>query len=228
MGRGRTAATQRLDVELGQVAAQHPGQGAHERHADLDGGQERVRVVLQVLDPRGRAGCPRRSAPRSAPRLAEMSAISLPEKNPFPSRQKKIAAIRKPHSFIGAAILAFRSRAAALSALRVFDSVKGPQATRGGGLANGETFDLVVIGSGPGGLRGRHPGRPDGPQDRGRGARSRRLRRHLPPARLHPHQGPAAHRRPLRGPEERQGVRDRGRQDRRSTSRPSWPARTAS
>ncbi len=62
------------------------------------------------------------------------------------------------------------------------------------------------------GVRGRDPRRPDGPQDRDRGARPRRLRGHLPPARVHPHEGAPPHRRPLRGPEAPQGVRDPGRE----------------
>src|SRR6185503_5802312 len=59
-----------------------------------------------------------------SPRLADRRAISLPEKKPLQSRQKKIAATRKPHSCIGPAILSDGARAAALSALLVFDSVK--------------------------------------------------------------------------------------------------------
>src|SRR5207244_5968705 len=125
------------------------------------------------------------------PRMAESSAISLPEKKPFPSRQKKMATTRKPQSLMDGAILADRSRAAALSAPPVFDSVKSPQATRGGAVGQRRDFR-------PGGdrqrsrrLRGRHPGGADGPEDRGGGARPGRLRRDVPPAGLHPHQGPA-------------------------------------
>ena len=42
-----------LEVAAGDVAAQHPGQGAHDRDADLDRGQEPVHVVLEALHPPG-------------------------------------------------------------------------------------------------------------------------------------------------------------------------------
>ena len=56
-----------------------------------------------------------------------------------------------------------------------------------------ERFDLVVIGSGPGGYVGGHPGRPAGAE--GGRRRGRPPRRHLPELGLHPHQGAPAQRR---------------------------------
>ena len=41
----------RLEVPAGQVTADDAGQGPHEGDPDLDGGQEPVHVVLEVLDP---------------------------------------------------------------------------------------------------------------------------------------------------------------------------------
>ena len=81
-------------------------------------------------------------------------------------------------------------------------------------MANGEIFDVTVIGTGPGGyvaaIRAAQLGLKTAVVERDPVG----LRRHLPPARLHPHQGAPPHRRPLRGPEERQGVRHRGRERR--------------
>ena len=157
-------------------------------------------------------------------RRAEMMAISLPEKKPLPRRSTTIEAAMKRGSDMGLRLdmLPNGAPAAALPPLGASDSVPtcarpGGGSPRGGeeeALANGEIFDVTVIGTGPGGYVAADPRRPDGPQDRDRGARPGRLRRHLPPARVHPDEGPPPHRRPLRGPQEPQGVRDRRRERR--------------
>ena len=64
---------------------------------------------------------------------------------------------------------------------------------------------MIVIGTGPGRLRGRDPRRPARPEDGGR--REGRGRRALPQLRLHPGEDAAAHGRALRRGQERRGAR---------------------
>ena len=59
-----------------------------------------------------------------------------------------------------------------------------------------DSFDVIVIGGGPGRLRRRDPRRPAGQEDRG--GRARQAGRSLPQLRLHPGQDRAAHGRDLR------------------------------
>ena len=77
-----------------------------------------------------------------------------------------------------------------------------------------DSYDVIVIGGGPGRLRGRDPRRPAGQEDRGR--RARQGGRALPQLRLHPGQDRAAHGGDLRaGPRRRRARRRRqGRLDR--------------
>ena len=80
-------------------------------------------------------------------------------------------------------------------------------------------FDVVVVGTGPRRLRGRHPrraARPDGRRRRGRPARRR-----LPELGLHPHQGAAPNAEVVQLFQPRRGVRhDRSGKSRSTTPRP--------
>src|SRR5262245_20935233 len=160
-----------------------------------------------------------RYLPRRAPRLpssisdstrlrrAEMIAISLPEKKPLPSRQKRIAiATRTGSDMTCLSIVPKRSPCQPSPRL-----VAWWVARHGGRRTIGQRGCLRRDGDRkrPRRLRGRDPGRPAGAEDRGGGARPRGVRWHLPPARLHPHEGPPPHRGSPRGRPERQGPRHR-------------------
>ena len=54
------ARDRRLEVAAREDAAEDAGQGAADRHADLDGGQELVHVVLEGLHPARRRASPPR------------------------------------------------------------------------------------------------------------------------------------------------------------------------
>src|SRR6266849_6292363 len=83
-------------------------------------------------------------------RRMEMTAISLPEKKPFPSSRRKITPL-SINIWLTDSRLFYHPASVplALSPLQVFGSVRSFR-PRGGDLANGE-FDVTVIGSGPGG-----------------------------------------------------------------------------
>ena len=94
--RSAAAGEDRLEVARGQEAAQDAGQGAADGDADLDRGQELVHVVLEAPCTRARgAAALLDEAARCGSRRAEMIAISLPEKKPFPSSSRKIEAAMK-------------------------------------------------------------------------------------------------------------------------------------
>ena len=73
------------------------------------------------------------------------------------------------------------------------------------GSSMADSYDVIIIGGGPGRLRRRHPRGAARPQDGGRGARA--SRRHLPQLGLHSHQGAAAVGRDLPLPAASQGLR---------------------
>ncbi len=155
-------------------------------------------------------------------RRAEMIAISLPEKKPLPSSSTKIEAAMKRGSDMALErhVTKGSAPAAALLPPGASDSVTAcaaleaadARAERGGSLGQRRDLRRHRHRDRPGRVRGRRPRRPDGAQDGGRRARPGGVRRHLPPAGLHPHESAPPHRGPLRGLQEPQGVRDRGRE----------------